>query len=634
MAASNQRAASRRHHHLPREEEEEEEEEEVNYEEEESEAEEEQEQPTGRKRKAVQRLGVVHGAAPAKRRPPRSARQRRSIKSANSVTPQNWESMLRRSLRSCAHVAAGKKEQWFASCAGAHQARRALKGKSFSALPASQKVGALAVLALAVYRSQVCRRALSDRKNKEDAWGKDSRKADRQKRKDADTAKAQLKKEALEQIKEDLKAKAKALGDKAPKKIADIKEKEVTAKMNAMAKEQALGGKKVLTKPPADEPISDDEEELDADEEGIKTTEKKKRQGTNQGARRRNKVRVHRREDRGKRDVYRTSAAKDLREALASGDVKLLKNALKTAEKAELLGEDGGPNDEAWCTSQVADALKKLAAANPAHVACSYKMREERDCLMKDSDGNGNAGTGVRREPLGVDRSGCRYFDLDESSRFRGGLCRVFAQKLVPAPAPPRAPPTPGGEEPVSGEDLPHQLREVSEWSCYSSRKEVKALYRALDDAFDDERDLKNALADRYAADEPYEGDNGWRDEGNEAIGALVAREYAREFKSAVVVGWVPKGQVEDDGTTVEMDLWHIEVDDGETEDLEEHELVEARDRAGRCFRKYTNLCEGDKGMDFREARQYVYNQSAQTPRRDLINELGYEEKQLDGLLD
>ena len=68
----------------------------------------------------------------------------------------------------------------------------------------------------------------------------------------------------------------------------------------------------------------------------------------------------------------------------------------------------GGPDDEAWCITPVADALRKLASANPAHTMCTYEMRQTRDEV------GGRTNTGVRREPLGVDRTGTRYYDIEE----------------------------------------------------------------------------------------------------------------------------------------------------------------------------------------------------------------------------
>ena len=158
-------------------------------------------------------------------------------------------------------------------------------------------------------------------------------------------------------------------------------------------------------------------------------------------------------------------------------------------------------------------------------------------------------------------------------------------------------------------------------------------MYRALDDAFEEERDLKNALADRYHADRPDEGDNGWLKEGNEALGSIIAKKYGRTFKQGVVTGFVPEGFEEQDGDVQQMDLWHVEIDDGDSEDFEAHELEAGRDTHNRSFRRYTNMAHGDKAHDYRAVRDEVYNQFGGTGRRDLEN-AGYSAAQLDDLLD
>ena len=78
-----------------------------------------------------------------------------------------------------------------------------MKDTPFCSLPSDQKVSAMAVLALAVYRTQACRKALVARKSAEESWAKEEKKKQKQARKDADQAKAQLKKEALEKIKKE-----------------------------------------------------------------------------------------------------------------------------------------------------------------------------------------------------------------------------------------------------------------------------------------------------------------------------------------------------------------------------------------------------------------------------------------------
>ena len=154
------------------------------------------------------------------------------------MTPSNWESMLRRSLRSCVHVAAGKRDAWFSNCGRCAPSETIHEGHALL-LPTVRPESFCAGCAGfgCVYRTQACRKALVSRKSAEETWAKDEKKKQKQARKDADSAKAQLKKEALEKIKGTRAERAKLLGDKAPIKAADIKEKEITAKMNAMSKE-------------------------------------------------------------------------------------------------------------------------------------------------------------------------------------------------------------------------------------------------------------------------------------------------------------------------------------------------------------------------------------------------------------
>ena len=120
----------------------------------------------------------------------------------------------------------------------------------------------------------------------------------------------------------------------------------------------------------------------------------------------------------------------------------------------------------------------------------------------------------------------------------------------------------------------------------------------------------------------PDEGDNGWLKEGNEALGCIIAKKYGRQFKQGVVTGFVPEG-FEEDGDVQQMDLWHVEIDDGDSEDFEAHELEACRDTHNRSFRRYTNMAQGDKMHDYRECRNEVYNQFGGTGRRDL-EQAGY----------
>ena len=99
------------------------------------------------------------------------------------------------------------------------------------------------------------------------------------------------------------------------------------------------------------------------------------------------------------------------------------------------------------------------------------------------------------------------------------------------------------------------------------------------------------------------------------------------------MTGFVPEGFEEQDGDVQQMDLWHVEIDDGDSEDFEAHELESCRDTHNRSFRRYTNMAQGDKMHDYRECRNEVYNQFGGTGRRDL-EQAGYSAAQLDDLLD
>ena len=168
-------------------------------------------------------------------------------------------------------------------------------------------------------------------------------------------------------------------------------------------------------------------------------------------------------------------------------------------------GDDG---DEPWCTKLVADAMRRSHAAK-------QKRDDDKERLKHAA---GLASHDVRREPLGVDRDGRRYWQIDAGEKTAGGdrddrLFRVLVQELAaPAAA------APGAGAP------PRDLAETSLWSCYSSWKELKLLYRALSDAVPCERSLRAALAAQYNAAEPLDAkfDEDWHVEGHAALRSLV----------------------------------------------------------------------------------------------------------------
>ena len=82
----------------------------------------------------------------------------------------------------------------------------------------------------------------------------------------------------------------------------------------------------------------------------------------------------------------------------------------------------------------------------------------------------------------------------------------------------------------------------------------------------------KGADEDPPEPPRPAELEEGWRDEGHEYLGRRVARPFEGGL---TVVGritrWLPAGDGED-----EPPLFHVDHDDGDEEDLEEYEVIDA----------------------------------------------------------
>jgi hypothetical protein len=75
--------------------------------------------------------------------------------------------------------------------------------------------------------------------------------------------------------------------------------------------------------------------------------------------------------------------------------------------------------------------------------------------------------------------------------------------------------------------------------------------------------------------DDDEKDDTEWHTSGSELLGRRVKRSFAKDrrketFMCGTVVGWLPADA--NDG----LALWHVRHDDGDEEDLEEHEVTEA----------------------------------------------------------
>jgi hypothetical protein len=104
-----------------------------------------------------------------------------------------------------------------------------------------------------------------------------------------------------------------------------------------------------------------------------------------------------------------------------------------------------------------------------------------------------------------------------------------------------------------------------SQWSVYASNSEMYQLCDALDERGERERELKTSLKARFEISEPLQA---YQDSGHPYIGRKVVRTFGKSKKTThgLIVGWLPAE--EDDPP-----IWHVQHQDGDEEDLEEHEL-------------------------------------------------------------
>lgn len=104
-----------------------------------------------------------------------------------------------------------------------------------------------------------------------------------------------------------------------------------------------------------------------------------------------------------------------------------------------------------------------------------------------------------------------------------------------------------------------------SQWSVYASNSEMWHLCDALDERGERERELKTSLKARFEISEPLQA---YQDSGHPYIGRQVLRTFGKSKKTThgLIVGWLPAEEND-------PPIWHVQHQDGDEEDLEEHEL-------------------------------------------------------------
>jgi hypothetical protein len=103
------------------------------------------------------------------------------------------------------------------------------------------------------------------------------------------------------------------------------------------------------------------------------------------------------------------------------------------------------------------------------------------------------------------------------------------------------------------------------EWGVYCTPNTQWAIWEALDDRGERERELKAKIKASLGLEEPP---TVYATTGSEYVGRKVRRQFGKRKVVGTITGWVA---AEGDDPA----LWHIEHIDGDEEDLEEHEVLQ-----------------------------------------------------------
>lgn len=453
------------------------------------------------------------------------------------------------------------------------------------ALSAAQKLAVLRCLVEAMYDTQRIKGIVAE--NVEMRLQISARRAEEEKaeRKAERSLKARLQDQAVEELLaergEENEAENEAENDaeagegaapaenKAKKGPSKPPSSAVAPRVEELLLAEKLGCRYKVCAMPAPEPLSSDEEEEDEETLMLKLTRREMLE-----RRSKNEARKQERRRRAEAQELHDDAKEALERALEARNIRALKDAVKYAASCGLEGEvgEGELVYEAWSTPELYAARKALLDLEERRVRAERHRRYEREL---DS-------IGVRVEPFGEDRDGRQYFYIEE---------KLFV--LEPSPSPSsillqdgtyrqRAGLDGAGEAAAAAPGLSVERyapeRYGVSWFIYDSEADFLQLIQCLDERGARERALKENLQRAFdvktlvahvAANEAEKVE--WLSEGHEHLGRRVRRRFGRQgVMDGTIVGWLPEEQNEG------MELWHIQHDDGDNEDLDMSEVREA----------------------------------------------------------
>lgn len=254
-------------------------------------------------------------------------------------------------------------------------------------------------------------------------------------------------------------------------------------------------------------------------------------------------------------------ALSDLVDALESGGAeKSLKAAIKQAKNCHLLTWEAG--GKRYCVKALVEAHKALGELEEK--AAEEKLMAEHERSLREFS--------IRSEPLGLDRDNAEYYQFTSDDRLY--VCRRTQESNASNAAGSRLDDSIVEKILLAYDESDKRLRTLFDdrpskfgfrWQVYTKR-EMWGLCDALDERGERERALKKALTARFELVEPIN----WLTAGSAFIGRTVRRKFkGGRIGIGRIIGWVPE---EGD----DFALWHVKHDDGDSEDLEEHEVTES----------------------------------------------------------
>jgi len=393
--------------------------------------------------------------------------------------------------------------------------------------------------------------------------------------------KAKLAEESVkkEQADTERKEQSDAEGDAAIVDETTTKKKSV--KKEAAGKESAKGTtpkSEDVALPPTSEYDYGDEQNVQDEGDSLERPSAVQRQLAKKEAERRQRL-----QDLKK---ARERAIQKLREAMAREDYTMLQEGIKLARAARMEGKAQG---QRWRFPELSAALTAQEQLAERHKAAeTLRIRKAR-----------LASCPLRHEPLGRDRERWRYW------RFEGEPERLYVEIPAARGSELRATDKEGKkdaagarksrgrlswaakksrskerqEAAAEAERLAPPSVSGSSWRYFRNRHEVQQLLDSLDDRGVCERALRRSLQEEMApllanlaSEKPQDDLHEWRSEGP-FMGVRVRQMFEGVGASeATVSGYLPA-----EGS--DPALWHIVHDDGDQEDLEEGELMEAIQR-------------------------------------------------------